>query len=189
MTDIESGGKVRERTASESTDKGLAHGHQKLSVTAVVALVAIAAVAVAALIVGSVALHNDLVQRAKETATDGVMVHMTVGADEQHRVLMALSMANRMVDMGKDVIVFCDVDCPPLMAKDSENFMLEAFKANTTKDGLIDTLVARGVPIHVCPGCLAKHGLSMEDVRDGVDEVDANEFFAFTQGRMLHFDY
>jgi len=119
------------------------------------------------------------------------MVHMTAGADDQHRVLQALCMANRMVDAGKDVIVFCDVDCPPLMAKTAEDFTVEEAPcvADTSKSGLIDKLVARGVPISVCPGCVAKHGLSMEDLRDGVDEHDANEFFAFTEGRMLHFDY
>ncbi|CEM21237.1 unnamed protein product [Vitrella brassicaformis CCMP3155] len=185
--DIESGAKVRERTASETTDKGLAHGHHKFPVVAVVALAAIA-VAVAGLVVGAVALQKAVF---KETATDGVMVHMTAGADDQHRVLQALCMANRMVDAGKDVIVFCDVDCPPVMAKTAEDFTIEEAPcvADTSKSGLIDKLVARGVPISVCPGCVAKHGLSMEDLRDGVDEHDANEFFAFTEGRMLHFDY
>ncbi|CEM25945.1 unnamed protein product [Vitrella brassicaformis CCMP3155] len=187
MTDIESGGKIR--TTSEATDRGFAHGHHGMklsSAAAIVALVVTAAVAVAALVVGAVALQKSV---AQETATDGVMVHMTAGPEEQHRVLMALSMANRMANMGKDVIVFCDVDCPPLMAKSAEDFAVEAFEGNVTKDDLLGRLLAKGVPIHVCPGCLTKHGLSMEDVRDGVNEVDANEFFAFTDGRMLHFDY
>jgi predicted peroxiredoxin len=121
----------------------------------------------------------------QEEVKDGVFIHISHGTDDPHRVLMALSIADRM-SADKDVIIYIDITGIDVVLKDSPDLTLEPFKSSKT---LIQNLLNKGITIMACPTCLKAAGKSSEDLAEGISVADKDKFFNFTKGRILTIDY
>ena len=109
---------------------------------------------------------------ADETVRDGVFIHVTAGPEAPWRVSMACKMADIMMT-DRDVLMYFDIKGVHSVLDNDE----------------VAALIEKGVPVLVCPSCLAKAGLKPEQVQDGVKIAEKDAFFSFTQGRILTLDY
>ncbi|MCF8266489.1 MAG: DsrE family protein [Ignavibacteriales bacterium] len=120
-----------------------------------------------------------------EKVKDGVFVHISHGTDDVHRALMGLQMAVKMSE-DKDVLVYFDITGISFVLKDSEEFTFDGFPGSKTQ---INKLLSSGVTIMACPGCLKAAGKTESDLMDGIKIADKENFFSFTNGRILTIDY
>jgi len=121
----------------------------------------------------------------KEIIKDGVFIHISHGSDNPHRVLMALSMAEKMSE-DKDVILYFDITGIEVLLKDAPDLSFAHF---TSSKEQVQKLLDKGITIMACPGCLKAAGKTSEDLRDGVMVADKEKFFNFTAGRIISLDY
>jgi len=121
----------------------------------------------------------------QEEVKDGVFVHISHGTEDPHRMLMGLTMAERM-SADKDVILYIDITGIDVVLKDSPDLTLEPFASSKT---LIQNLLNKGITIMACPTCLKAAGKSPEDLAEGIGVADKDKFFNFTKGRILTLDY
>jgi predicted peroxiredoxin len=121
----------------------------------------------------------------QEEIKDGVFVHISHGTEDPHRMLMGLTMAERM-SADKDVILYIDITGIDVVLKDSPDLTLEPFASSKT---LIQNLLKKGITIMACPTCLKAAGKSPEDLAEGISVADKAKFFSFTKGRILTIDY
>jgi predicted peroxiredoxin len=119
-------------------------------------------------------------------AKDGVFVHITRGTDDPHRVLMGLKMAELMLEGGKDVLVYFDINGPAVVLKGAPDLTFSGFPSSKEQ---LDMLIKKGVTVCVCPGCLSAAGKKPEDLMEGVKIAKKEDFFNFTAGRILSLDY
>jgi predicted peroxiredoxin len=139
-------------------------------------------------IVLSIALFNGCkadVEVDHEKSNDGVFVHISHGSDDAHRLLMGLQMAVKMAE-DKDVLVYFDIKGIEAVLKDADNFEYSVFPDSKTQ---LNELIAKGVDVMACPGCLKAAGKTENDLMDGVTIADKNKFFSFTEGRIITLDY
>lgn len=118
-------------------------------------------------------------------AKDGVFVHVKSGVDNPHEVLMALAMANKMSET-QDVIMYFDIKGIEVVLNDSPDIEYSHFPTSQTA---IKALLDKGIIIMACPGCLKAAGKTPEDLMEGIQVADKNNFFNFTEGRILTIDY
>jgi len=121
----------------------------------------------------------------QEEVRDGVFIHISHGTDDPHRMLMGLTMAERM-SADKDVILYIDITGIDVVLKDSPDLTLEPFASSKT---LIQNLLKKGITIMACPTCLKAAGKTPEDLAEGISVADKDKFFNFTKGRILSIDY
>lgn len=121
----------------------------------------------------------------QEEVKDGVFIHISHGTDDPHRMLMGLTMAERM-SADKDVILYIDITGIDVVLKDSPDLTLEPFASSKT---LIQNLLSKGIAIMACPTCLKAAGKTPEDLAEGISVADKDKFFNFTKGRILTIDY
>jgi len=121
----------------------------------------------------------------KEIVKDGVFIHISHGSDNPHRVLMALSLAEKMSD-DKDVILYFDITGIEVLLKDAPDLSFAHF---TSSKEQVQKLLDNGITIMACPGCLKAAGKTPEDLREGIQVADKEKFFNFTDGRILSIDY
>lgn len=131
------------------------------------------------------ASENAEIEEPVEPLTDGVFIHIKQGPDNPHEVLMALRMAEMMVET-QDVLVYFDIDGVKVVLNDSEDITFGNFPSSRTQ---IRKLVELGVPILACPGCLEVIEKSGDDLMQGVKLAERETFFDFTTGRILTLDY
>lgn len=117
--------------------------------------------------------------------TEGLFIHVKQGPENEHEVLMALSMATKFA-ADYDVLMYFDIDGIDMVTKDAPNLEMEPFGSS---DMLFDKLVDAGVTIFACPGCMEVAGVKPSDLRTGVTVAEKDEFFDFTDGRILSIDY
>jgi len=122
--------------------------------------------------------------QAAETR-DGVFIHISHGADDPHRLLMALNMAN-MMSADHPVLVYFDIRAVEAVLKDSKDVQFSHFPSSKTQ---LSDLAKRGVTLMVCPGCLKVAGKTPADLAPGIQVADKAKFFSFTSGRILALDY
>jgi hypothetical protein len=67
----------------------------------------------------------------QEEVRDGVFIHISHGTDDPHRMLMGLTMAERM-SADKDVILYIDITGIDVVLKDSPDLTLEPFAGSKT---------------------------------------------------------
>jgi predicted peroxiredoxin len=120
-----------------------------------------------------------------EPTTDGVFVHISHGSDDVHRLLMGLQMAVLMSE-DKDVLVYFDIAGIEAVLKNSEDFTYSHFPSSHTQ---LKFLLENGVTVMACPGCMKAAGVTTEDLMDGIQVADKDQFFNFTSGRILTIDY
>ena len=116
---------------------------------------------------------------------DGVIVHISSGADNPQRVLMALNMAVNM-SADRDVLVYMDVKGIEVALKDSQNLTYAQFSFSRDQ---IKKLVDKGVGVYACPDCLSAAGKTQDDLLPGVKIAEKDAFFFFTSGRIITLDY
>ncbi|MDZ7626719.1 MAG: DsrE family protein [Ignavibacteriaceae bacterium] len=121
----------------------------------------------------------------KEIVKDGIFIHVSHGSDNPHRVLMALSLAEKMSE-DKDVILYFDITGIEVLLKDSPDLSFAHF---TSSKEQVQKLLDKGITIMACPGCLKAAGKTPEDLREGIQVADKEKFFNFTDGRILSIDY
>lgn len=126
-----------------------------------------------------------LLLRGQNATLDGAFIHLTHGADDPHRVLMALRMAEIMSE-DNDVLVYFDIQAVEVVLKDAPDMQ---FKDFPTSKAQIKKLAERKVTLMACPGCLKAAGKTAADLAPGIQIADKNIFFNFTKGRILSLDY
>ncbi len=119
------------------------------------------------------------------TARDGVFIHVSHGSDDPHRVLMALQMA-QLMSQEHDVLVYFDIKGIEVVLSDAPDLTHDGFASSHAQLG---NLAMYGVTVMACPGCLKAAGKSAKDLAANVRVADKDEFFAFTNGRILSLDY
>jgi predicted peroxiredoxin len=122
--------------------------------------------------------------QAAETR-DGVFIHISHGADDPHRLLMALNMANIM-SSDHPVLIYFDIKAVEAVLKESKDIQFAHFPSSKTQ---LADLAKRGVMMMACPGCLKVAGKTAADLASGVQVADKAKFFSFTSGRLLTLDY
>jgi predicted peroxiredoxin len=120
-----------------------------------------------------------------EAITDGVLIHITEGYEDPHRVLMPLKMAVLMSD-DKDVLVYMDIEAVKFLVTGADDIEHEEFESAHT---YIKQLSERNVGLYACPSCLKVAGLNPDDLMDGVQVAQKDKFFNFTKGRIISLDY
>ncbi|MTJ32764.1 MULTISPECIES: DsrE family protein [Aphanizomenonaceae] len=119
------------------------------------------------------------------TVKDGVFIHISRGTEDPHRVLMALTLAEKMSE-DKDVLVFFDIQGVEVALKDEKVIEFREFESAQT---LLNKLIKKGILIYVCPMCLKAANHQLEDLMEGVKLAQKEAFFNFTQGRILSLNY
>lgn len=117
---------------------------------------------------------------------DGVFIHISRGADDPHRLLMALKMATVMAEGKKDVLVYCDIEAVKVLGVKAPDVTHPAFPSAREQ---LRTLRGAGVLVRACPSCLKAAGMDPKELMEGVALADREEFFTFTKGRILTLDY
>jgi predicted peroxiredoxin len=120
-----------------------------------------------------------------EKKTDGVFIHIGKGEANKHDVLMALMLADKF-STSNDVLVFFDRQGIGMVVDGAPNLKMDPFDPS---DEIFARLINRGVPILACPACLQAAGYTEDDLRKGVKIAEKEEFFDFTEGRILTLDY
>jgi predicted peroxiredoxin len=120
-----------------------------------------------------------------EKPDDGIFIHITKGAGDAHEVLMALMLADKF-STSHDVLLYFDIDGIEMVLADAPNLEMDPFDPS---DEIFRRLVDRDVTILACPACLEVAGNTENDLRKGVRLASKNEFFNFTDGRILTIDY
>jgi len=118
-------------------------------------------------------------------AKDGIFIHVSKGPEDSHRVLMAMNMALLMSET-KDVVMYFDIKGVYVLLKNAKNITYSHFPGSHEQ---IKKLLAKGITIMACPGCLKAGGKSPKDLMPGIKVADKNKFFNFTKGRILTIDY
>lgn len=116
---------------------------------------------------------------------DGVFVHISSGLENPHKVLMGLTMALRMAD-DHDVYVYMDINAVNVVLNSSKSLEMNKFEPSKI---LIDKILNKGVKIAVCPTCLEVANKTQYDLMKGIKLANKEDFFNFTQGRILTLDY
>jgi len=118
-------------------------------------------------------------------AADGVLIHVSSGPEDPHRVLMALKMAEVM-SADHEVLMYFDIRGVEVLLSDAPDLTLEPFPSSREQ---IQKLQAAGVEILACPTCLQVAGKAPDDLMTGIQVADKDAFFDFTDGRILTLDY
>jgi predicted peroxiredoxin len=116
---------------------------------------------------------------------DGVFIHISSGLENPHKVLMGLTMALRMADEN-DVYVYMDINAVNVVLNNSKSLEMNKFE---TSKILVDKILNKGVRIAVCPTCLEVANKTQYDLMKGIKLANKEDFFGFTQGRILTLDY
>ncbi|MFA8300984.1 MAG: hypothetical protein ACEPOV_12525 [Hyphomicrobiales bacterium] len=124
-------------------------------------------------------------EQAALTPNDGVLVHITHGAEDPQYPIMGLIMAKNMMIKKKDVLVYLDIRGIEMVLKEGSKI---EFKGHTPGKYLQE-LISNNIPVVVCPGCLMAMDKTPEDLIEGVVLKDEEQFFNFTKGRIVTFDY
>ena len=118
-------------------------------------------------------------------ARDGVFIHLSSGSENPHKVLMALTMELKMSE-DHDVYVYLDIEAVNLVLTSAKSIEFPKFEASKI---LISKLIDKNVAISVCPLCLEVYNHTKFDLMKGIKPADKNDFFSFTNGRILTLDY
>ncbi|HAP37172.1 MAG TPA: peroxiredoxin [Bacteroidetes bacterium] len=116
---------------------------------------------------------------------DGILIHISSGPENAHKVVMALKMATIMA-MDKDVLVYLDIKGIEVVLKDANDITHPTFPSAQES---IKLLLEKGINIYACPSCLKAAGKSGADLMTGIQVANKDRFFDFTKGRILTLDY
>ena len=86
----------------------------------------------------------------------------------------------------KDILIYMDIDAVKLLTQDAEDIAYAHF---TPLHESLQKLLDMGVAIFACPGCMRAHGLSPEELREGIQVAQKDKFFNFTRGNIVSLSY
>lgn len=116
---------------------------------------------------------------------DGVFIHISSGLENPQKVLMGLTIALKMAD-DRDVYVYMDINAVNVVLNSSKSLEMNKFESSKI---LIDKILNKGVKIAVCPTCLEVANKTQYDLMKGIKLANKEDFFNFTQGRILTLGY
>lgn len=116
---------------------------------------------------------------------DGVFIHISSGLENAHKVLMGLTMALQMAD-DHDVYVYLDINAVNLVLSNTKSIEMNKFESSKI---LIDKILNKGVKISVSQTCLEIANKTQYDLIKGIKISNKEDFFNFTQGRILTLDF
>jgi len=125
------------------------------------------------------------VLEVSEPVPDGLFIHVSSGYENPKKVLMALSLANKVKET-RDVTLFFDIEGVKLLTGDAKLLEMPNYMPLSAA---LDSLTAAGVPIMACPMCMKAAGIDESMLRPGVTVATVDGFFGFTEGRILTLDY
>ncbi|MBE9225053.1 DsrE family protein [Phormidium sp. LEGE 05292] len=136
---------------------------------------------------GAKVFQNQQTETISQTTTvkDGVFIHVSHGTDNPQRLLMALTMADKMSE-DKDVLIYFDIKGVEAVVNNSQDITFSDFPSSKT---LLKKLADKGVKLQVCPTCLKAAGKTPADLMSGATIANKANFFNFTQGRIITLDY
>jgi predicted peroxiredoxin len=118
---------------------------------------------------------------------NGKMVVVCNHADAPH-VMPTLIMSASGVSLGDDVLVFfCPGGAPVLVKGELEKIRDMKLKGLPDPVQLFDDILAEGGRVILCELALENKGINVEDVRDGVEVLNAPSFLLDAQGAGLSF--
>ena len=132
-----------------------------------------------------VSTEVDKLAEPDDPITDGAFIHISKGSADTHDVLMALMLADKF-STSNDVLVFFDKEGIEMVTKDAPNLEMDPFDSS---DEIFKRLVDLDVTILACPACMKVAGMEEGDLREGVQMAEKEQFFDFTEGRILTLDY
>jgi predicted peroxiredoxin len=142
------------------------------------------------LIVGVVVMAS-CTQESSETSTDGdeptMVFNITSGPDDVHAVSMGLSLATKSLAHGRPVLVFFNVKGAELPVADLPDSV--QFGEWPPIREMIETLVADGATVLVCPNCAEVAGVGEEDLIEGVSFATAETLFGGMPKGSISFSY
>ena len=107
-----------------------------------------------------------LVGSASAGTDDGKTIFYNVTTDDAWAAGMALGQANTALDHGYQVVVFLNVHGVLLASKAFKSDFLGANDKNLRE--MLEAAISKGAKVIVCPMCLGKLGLTMDDLVEGV---------------------
>ncbi|MBX3008786.1 MAG: DsrE family protein [Melioribacteraceae bacterium] len=119
------------------------------------------------------------------TASDGVFIHISSGPQNPASVLMALTLALKMVE-DHDVYIFFDLEGVNVPLGSSRTMEHKKFEHSKL---LMDKIIAKGGQIGVCEICLVERGKTQFDLIKGAKLASKEDFFNFTSGRIISLSY
>lgn len=105
-----------------------------------------------------------------------LVLNVTSGAEDLHRVTMALQLAGHALDDGRDVLVFLNVRAPVFASKNCPDAM--TFRQNPPIPQMLASLMERGAEVHVCPHCMKVMGVAEADLIPGAEVTDREKLFS-----------
>ena len=128
---------------------------------------------------------DETIEVTKDEMRDGVLIHITSGPENPHRVLMALQMAVKMSEENP-VAIYMDIEAVKVFIKSASDLEMAPFPSAFTQ---LKALNEKEIPIMVCPGCLEAAKISVDSLMNGVTVANKSIFFDFTGGRIITLDY
>jgi predicted peroxiredoxin len=116
---------------------------------------------------------------------DGVVIHISSGLESPAKVMAGLTMALKFSE-SKDVIVFFDVNGPEVVLTNSKSIEYKKYEPSKM---VVMKLLDKGIPVTVCQMCLEAMNKTQYDLMKGIKLSNKNDFFDFTQGRILTLDF
>ncbi len=132
-----------------------------------------------------VSTEVDKLAEPDDPITDGAFIHISKGSADTHDVLMALMLADKF-STSNDVLVFFDKEGIEMVSSAAPNLEMDPFDSS---DDIFKRLVDLNVTILACPACMKVAGLEEGDLREGVQMAEKEQFFDFTEGRILTLEY
>jgi len=137
------------------------------------------------IILSSVICVTGVTQAQDNPTKDGMFLHIKSGIEDPHQILMPLTLAGMMAETN-DVVLFFDVKGYQVIVKDAPDLEYSGFKGSHE---LIRGLINKRVKIYACPLCLNAAGLTKDDLMPGIEIMQKEVFFGFTEGRIITLDY
>jgi len=113
--------------------------------------------------------------RAESRPAPTVVINLTSGKEDLHKVTMAYQLANHALDAGREVVLFLNVRGPELGSKQLSSKL--AFHQNPPIRKMLTDLVARGATVLACPTCMEVLSLNDTDLLDGIVVADREKLF------------
>lgn len=134
---------------------------------------------------------SEVVELMKETTQNiihsksGMLIHLSSGPENPHKVLMALKMS-KIMSTQKEVLIYLDINGVKTVFNDSPDI---SFKQFTSSHAILKELIESKVKIVACPSCIEAAEKTANDLIDGVDIATSDIFFTFCDGKVITLDY
>jgi predicted peroxiredoxin len=136
---------------------------------------------------GILAVLAILITSAAAADKSTILLNITSGPEDLHKVTMALQLGSHTLDDGRDLAVFLNVRSPVFAAKDCSAQLV--LGKNPPVKAMLATLVMRGAKVHVCPHCMEALGIAAEDLIDGAQVTDREKLFGLLSPNTHVFTY